>query len=417
MFLGDIRNFSERRGARCRGAFPLEHTHCRLARFRECSAHPVIYPRASKRGGATATVKQEMPVKQEQPVRVKLEQPAAMPVMPALVKQEQPPRLPAASEVPTTPKRTRSESAPLSAVSPAQPKQKKAKKTTVRVGPSVRGVRLTGQKVESLLLNGEPFHPFGQELLAYPQVMRLCCRTARLHFEHAWPQHVAVLLAGAEERGRALVWQWEASHLMGIVYSADHWALAAIARSPPKAVFYDGLPGKTAKQRAETAQCMERAVALVAHLVEVGWLQTQPTLVRADVPVQGDGWSCGHRVGLLVDFVLGEVSAAKSLPEEVPSEILSQSSIDLLIQRAQASSSSRQGKNSPAPTPKVPGSQSAQPPAGVVSALCRFLQLQARPAHRDGWSIVRMAAEVACPKQRVRKGVRRPSRLPRVQSL
>ena len=207
----------------------------------------------------------------------------------------------------------------------SSPKVAKASAANSRTGAPK--LALLGSEVEALLLRGVKAEPFSKAQMSYAQVVKLSCRVAKAHFSDFWPGSVAIVVAGAEERVRSLTWQWGASCLASIVYSPHHWALAAFTSSEPaQAVFYDGLGG------AESKTCMDMAVAFCQHAHEIGWLPTVPAIQEARCPAQRDTWSCGHRVGLVLNYVLERFANSKVLPTAVPEAICSEDQLDNLLE-------------------------------------------------------------------------------------
>ena len=127
---------------------------------------------------------------------------------------------------PRAPIRVKRERTDIDLVSPEHEKSKRP----LRAARSL-ATALSGKDVEALLLNNTSYQAFGQDLLDYAQLMRLCCRLARMHYKDEWPQRVAVVVAGSKERRRALLWQWEA-HIPFLEWSTPNssgllWASAA----------------------------------------------------------------------------------------------------------------------------------------------------------------------------------------------
>ena len=256
---------------------------------------------------------------------------------------------------------------------------------------------LSGDEVELLLLRNVKPEPFDKTMMSYDQVLKLCCRVAKMHYEAAWPREVAVIVGGAEEQRRSLQWQWHAHTMVGIVYSDQHWSFLAINRSSAtaSAVYYDGLAG------AHRQICLDMALALLRHAQEVGWLVSEVDEIReARCPVQPDPWSCGHRVGLLMSYVLEEVRAGRPLPHVVPDAVCAPEEIEFLLKRSRASTqkSSSQAEMSVPPPMPAPAEAPAEAPA--TPARKRPLQeVQRSPAASDV-SSPRVGAASSARKQR-----------------
>ena len=99
------------------------------------------------------------------------------------------------------------------------------------------------------------------------------------------------------------------------IYSDSHWA-QLLATREGQAVYYDGSQG------LQKQVCHDNALSHVAELVELGWLETQPRLTVADVSLQAEAWSCGHRAALTLEYVLRLwMKDPGQLPASVPETI------------------------------------------------------------------------------------------------
>ena len=275
----------------------------------------------------------------------------ASPAMPAvLVKQELPASPPC---MPCTPKRGRKkQDEQASALSPPRPvkacKREICDNASERLQPpgksgkdgagmammatcaTVQGSSDSSgpctEDVEAYLLRETVPEPLAREQMSYAQVLRGFLHIAKLHYGNGWPRRVGIILGSSEESMRALEHQREAPFLAVVVQSDTHWAVMMVSSAASahgaRAVLYDG---------KRDAQCQDLSVAVVAYLVESGFLAGAVTVEKARCSKQADNWSCGHRAVLFFEHCLCEVNKDRPLPVAVSGTISEDARIDFLI--------------------------------------------------------------------------------------
>ena len=180
-------------------------------------------------------------------------------------------------------------------------------------------------ELDNLLAKDQPRQALGKHMLNYVQVLRGMLGAGYSVRGDSWIGKIAVVNCGEEAWTQCLRHQFQATALLGLIYSRSHWALLAVDnrdRAAPAAYVYSGITD---------AVCEDHALSFIKYLVEYDWLDREAPVQRAAVPSQGDSWSCGHRCILAADAVFCVLFKDQPLPSLLQESHISSKLIDALL--------------------------------------------------------------------------------------
>ncbi|CAE7252030.1 unnamed protein product, partial [Symbiodinium sp. CCMP2456] len=189
---------------------------------------------------------------------------------------------------------------------------------------SSAGIRCCSE-LDKLLAKDQPQQALGKHMLTFVQVLRGILGAGYSAVGDSWIGRIAVVNCGEEAWSRCLRHQFQATALLGLIYSRSHWALLAVDnrnRADPAAYVYSGISDPV---------CEDHALSFIAYLVEYDWLDREVSVQRAAVPPQGDSWSCGHRCILAADAVFCALLKDEPLPCLLQEAHISSKLIDALL--------------------------------------------------------------------------------------
>ena len=140
------------------------------------------------------------------------------------------------------------------------------------------------------------------------------------NYSREWSRDIEILDLSDSKRERLLhALQQGVSLLLAVVCSKAHWALAVVHDGTSQVVIYDG----------QRNQCIEQKV--------LSWskdaFHPEPVdVIVAEVPIQDDQHTCGHRVLLSAEYIIRDVmtNPAKTLPLILPEDLASRENIERL---------------------------------------------------------------------------------------
>ena len=165
------------------------------------------------------------------------------------------------------------------------------------------------------------------KMMSYGQVFHACAAACHRVWGDQWPLKIAVFNGLSEQHDDRLAMHMKAHIICALLYTDSHWACLFYKRGDPKAFVADGL---------KKPEIMDAARAALLHISWTSWFgsssSSQPPSVEwMQVPSQGDGWSCGHRVILCLLFVLNACKKIGQMPQSIPDHKLSEKSIEDLV--------------------------------------------------------------------------------------
>ena len=175
-----------------------------------------------------------------------------------------------------------------------------------------------------------------KEKLSYAQCLRSMVAVAQAHHGTSWPRFVNVCNAGDLS---TLRFQPAAPLILGLVYSAEHYAVVALHGG--QAWMYDGLSSQI---------CFDHGHAFVSQLTEEG-KYSGSGLQRAVVPPQTNPWCCGRRVVVVMDRLLGLIGCGQGLPGTMAPEDISDAHINRLVELSRMSAAEPEPGSDPGSGP------------------------------------------------------------------
>ena len=156
--------------------------------------------------------------------------------------------------------------------------------------------------------------PYVQQSLAFEKkshwgsLLHYMVQAARDGLGTLWPSDLIISSSSTMDLVDLLALQCTASYMAVVISTDDHWSLVVVHLGEASAIHYDGLA------------CTKSWHLAQAVTVQVGERLKKPvTLVRAELPVQQDSWSCGHRLVTTFQLFVRAIVATK-WPPLVPAD-------------------------------------------------------------------------------------------------
>eukprot|EP00435_Cladocopium_sp_Y103_P074888 s233_g52.t1 len=162
-------------------------------------------------------------------------------------------------------------------------------------------------------------YPLEHSVLAYGQRTHLghvfhgMVSLCRKHVKTPWSEHVCIVRVASEDAMAQVELHRDASILLAVVESEEHWAVVCTAKELASSVLFDGLANYFI---GETSLAWSQ--------------QLQTALTTATLPTQPDSWSCGHRLLLAAKHVLVSLTQGH-WPISLPDDFATEEKIQALI--------------------------------------------------------------------------------------
>ena len=160
-------------------------------------------------------------------------------------------------------------------------------------------------------------------MLSMAELLHGLVAIAKNEFGGCWPEHLAIIDCGSEQRNLRLLLHPRARFLVGLVYTEEHWAVLFMGRECRHAVLFDGL------------QCpviQDSAAAFIEGCCKEWWPESgKPQLVLGVAEPQTDNWSCGLRVMISTSLAMNHFSIHSRLLCKLPAGCFDDSDMDDFI--------------------------------------------------------------------------------------